>query len=91
MQLRITYMNVYTITITKNIGYHFVGSPPQNTLSTGLYGDAVMELDHSVGRILSTLRDNNVTNTLVFFSSDNGAALVDKGYGKCVMCISCAS
>ncbi|KAF0300809.1 N-acetylgalactosamine-6-sulfatase [Amphibalanus amphitrite] len=47
----------------------------------GLYGDAMMELDHSVGRILNALRDNNMTNTLVFFSSDNGAALVDKGHG----------
>ena len=48
---------------------------------TGTYGDAMMELDHSVGRILQTLRDNDLTNTLVFFSSDNGAALVDKGHG----------
>jgi len=39
----------------------------------GLYGDVVEELDHSVGRILQTLRDLGLDqNTLVVFSSDNG-------------------
>ena len=47
-----------------------------------MYGDSVMELDHSVGRILQTLRDNDLTNTLVFFSSDNGAALRNEGHGE---------
>lgn len=41
------------------------------------YGDAVMELDHCVGRILSSLRRRGIDgNTLVFFTSDNGAALM---------------
>ena len=48
----------------------------------GIYGDAMMELDHSVGRILQTLRDNDLTNTLVFFSSDNGAAMKNQGHGE---------
>ena len=42
------------------------------------YGDALMEIDDGVGRILNTIR-NNITlanNTFVFFTSDNGAALV---------------
>ena len=40
------------------------------------YGDAVMELDSGVGRILQKLVDLKIdNNTLVFFSSDNGAAL----------------
>ena len=39
----------------------------------GLYGDVVMELDWSVGEILSTLERNNlIDNTLVIFTSDNG-------------------
>ena len=39
----------------------------------GLYGDVVEELDHSVGRILDTLRDLDLEeNTLVVFTSDNG-------------------
>uniref|UniRef100_A0A8C9XQB1 Galactosamine (N-acetyl)-6-sulfatase n=1 Tax=Sander lucioperca TaxID=283035 RepID=A0A8C9XQB1_SANLU len=41
------------------------------------YGDAVMELDYSVGQILSLLRSLGIeNNTFVFFTSDNGAALV---------------
>ena len=39
----------------------------------GLYGDAVEELDWSVGEILSTLQELELEeNTLVVFTSDNG-------------------
>lgn len=39
-----------------------------------LYSDTVRELDHSVGRILAKLRELDLDkNTLVFFTSDNGA------------------
>ncbi len=39
----------------------------------GLYGDAVEELDHSVGRILDTLKELDIDDdTLVLFTSDNG-------------------
>ena len=39
----------------------------------GLYGDVVEELDWSVGQVLETLRREHLdTNTIVFFSSDNG-------------------
>jgi arylsulfatase len=39
----------------------------------GLYGDVMMELDWSVGEILSTLQRNGIDkNTLVIFTSDNG-------------------
>ena len=39
----------------------------------GLYGDAVQELDRSVGEVFKKLRDLHLdTNTLVFFTSDNG-------------------
>lgn len=39
----------------------------------GLYGDVMMELDWSVGEILSTLKKNGIEeNTLVIFTSDNG-------------------
>ncbi len=41
--------------------------------ATGLYGDVIMELDASVGRVLAALRDAGVEdNTLVLFTSDNG-------------------
>jgi uncharacterized sulfatase len=40
----------------------------------GLYGDALLDLDDSVGAVLDALKQNGVdTNTLVLFSSDNGA------------------
>ncbi len=48
----------------------------------GLYGDAVEELDWSVGEILRTLRELGVErNTLATFSSDNGPWLIKKEDG----------
>lgn len=41
--------------------------------SRGLYGDVIHEIDHSVGRILQTLQENNLQNrTMIIFTSDNG-------------------
>jgi len=43
--------------------------------ANGIYGDAVEEIDWSTGEILNFLRDNDLDkNTMVVFSSDNGAA-----------------
>ncbi|NP_001180574.1 N-acetylgalactosamine-6-sulfatase isoform 2 precursor [Mus musculus] len=43
----------------------------------GRYGDAVREIDDSVGKILSLLQNLGISkNTFVFFTSDNGAALI---------------
>jgi arylsulfatase A len=52
-------------------------SPPfRGKSKNGLYGDAVQELDWSVGQVVATLREVGLEqNTLVFFTSDNGAAL----------------
>lgn len=42
----------------------------------GLLGDAIEELDWSVGQIIQTLKDEKLDeNTLVIFTSDNGAAV----------------
>ena len=39
----------------------------------GLYGDAVEELDWSIGQVMETLHRNKLAeNTIVFFTSDNG-------------------
>lgn len=47
------------------------------------YGDAVMELDYSVGVILSWLKQLGIDqNTFVFFTSDNGAALYAAKEGR---------
>ncbi|XP_066510373.1 N-acetylgalactosamine-6-sulfatase-like isoform X2 [Hoplias malabaricus] len=51
---------------------HFLGKSQR-----GRYGDAVMELDYSVGQILSFLIKLGIDkNTFVFFTSDNGAAVM---------------
>lgn len=43
----------------------------------GIYGDAVEELDWSVGQVLETLRSEGLAeNTLVFFTGDNGPWLI---------------
>ena len=43
----------------------------------GLYGDVIEELDWSVGQILDTIRSLDLgSQTLVFFSSDNGPWLI---------------
>jgi arylsulfatase A-like enzyme len=53
----------------------FVGATP-----LGPRGDAIAQLDWSVGEILSTLDRLNLTsNTLVVFTSDNGP-VIDDGY-----------
>ncbi len=46
----------------------------------GLYGDVMMEIDWSVGQVMSALKESGVAdNTLVIFSSDNGPWA---GYGN---------
>ncbi len=48
----------------------------------GFYGDAVMEVDWSVGQILETLRELNLDErTLVIFTSDNGPWLARGEHG----------
>jgi len=43
--------------------------------SNGIYGDAIEEIDYSVGRIISLLDSLNISdNTIFVFTSDNGAA-----------------
>src|ERR1051325_2842120 len=55
----------------------FKGKSPR-----GLYGDAIEELDWSVGQILETLRKEKLDkNTFVFFTSDNGPWLQKKFNG----------
>lgn len=49
----------------------------------GLYGDVIQELDWSVGKILKMLDDEGLSqNTLVVFTSDNGAAPTKTMYRK---------
>lgn len=51
----------------------FAGDEYQGSSEAGLYGDAVQELDWSVGEVLNKLSALGIDeNTLVVFSSDNG-------------------
>jgi arylsulfatase A-like enzyme len=51
----------------------FVADGFRGRSGRGLYGDAVMEIDWSVGQILDALRRNGLDDrTLVVFTSDNG-------------------
>ena len=56
----------------------------------GVYGDQIMELDDSVGRVLKALDDLKLTeNTLVLLSSDNGGSPGDMSayrYGRAPIC-----
>jgi len=48
----------------------------------GLYGDAIEEIDWSVGQVLKTLEELGLDeNTLVLFTSDNGPWKLDNGNG----------
>jgi arylsulfatase A len=49
----------------------------------GAVGDAVEEMDWSVGQIMGALKDAGVdNNTIVFFTSDNGAPLSNDQFGN---------
>ncbi len=51
----------------------FVSGKFKGQSKRGLYGDVIMEIDWSVGQILSTLKKHHIEdNTLVIFTSDNG-------------------
>lgn len=62
------------------VSHHIVQTPllPRKefvgTSQKGKYGDFIKELDHSIARIMNTLREAGLDhNTLVIFTSDNGA------------------
>ncbi|XP_044126079.1 N-acetylgalactosamine-6-sulfatase [Bufo gargarizans] len=55
----------------------YASGPFLGTSRRGLYGDAVREIDFSIGKILELLKNMGIANdTFVFFTSDNGAALI---------------
>lgn len=53
----------------------------RGSTSLGVRGDAVVQMDWGVGRIMETLEELGLTeNTLIIFSSDNGPVLFDGYY-----------
>ena len=60
----------------------FVSDEFRGKSPRGLYGDAVEEIDWSVGRVLETLRREGLAeNTFVVFTSDNGPWLMFDQHG----------
>jgi arylsulfatase A-like enzyme len=69
------YFATHDIHVPRMPNRRFIGKTPM-----GARGDAIAELDWSVGQVLDTLdRDGLAASTLVIFSSDNGP-VVDDGY-----------
>ena len=61
----------------------FASSGFEGNSLNGIYGDAIEEIDFSVGRILQLLDSLNISdNTLFVFTSDNGAARPFGGSNK---------
>jgi arylsulfatase A-like enzyme len=69
------YFATHDIHVPRLPNKRFVGATPM-----GPRGDAIAELDWTVGQVLDALDRNGLTrNTLVIFTSDNGP-VVDDGY-----------
>jgi arylsulfatase A-like enzyme len=69
------YFATHDIHVPRVPNKRFAGKSPM-----GPRGDAILELDWTVGRVLDALDRNGLArNTLVMFSSDNGP-VVDDGY-----------
>ncbi|XP_018412824.1 PREDICTED: N-acetylgalactosamine-6-sulfatase [Nanorana parkeri] len=55
----------------------YASEPFLGSSRRGLYGDAVREIDSSIGKILESIKNMGIAkDTFVFFASDNGAALI---------------
>ncbi len=51
----------------------FAGANFRNTTLRGEFGDALAEMDHSIGAIISSVHQLGIeNNTFIFFTSDNG-------------------
>ncbi|MGC3945049.1 MAG: arylsulfatase [Chryseolinea sp.] len=69
------YFSTHDIHVPRMPNQRFVGKS-----GMGPRGDAILQLDNSVGQILDALEKNHLTeNTLVIFTSDNGP-VIDDGY-----------
>lgn len=59
---------------------HYAGDSFRGKSANSIYGDCVEELDWSTGTILQTLKNLGLDDkTLVLFTSDNGAQIMDGG------------
>merc|ERR1711892_1015329 len=68
----------------------FAGRKFFNESSRGSFGDSLLELDWSVGRILDTLdRLKERENTIILFTSDNGPSIARHQQGGCAGLLKC--
>jgi len=73
--IRAHHDSPFFLMLAHNMAHVVLGATDERrgTSQRGLYGDAIHELDVSVGRVLATLRELGIAeNTLVLFTSDNG-------------------
>lgn len=47
-----------------------------NKSGIGIYGDFVLQVDRYVGEIVDSLKSKNIFDTIIIFTSDNGASAV---------------
>ena len=74
------YYAIHDIHVPRMPGSIFKGKS-----KLGYRGDAILEMDHSVGVILEALKERGLMdNTLIIFSSDNGPVLDDGYFDKAV-------
>ncbi|XP_037538764.1 arylsulfatase A [Nematolebias whitei] len=60
----------------------FAGSGAAGRSLRGPFGDSLLELDNTIGNLMSTLEQTGViNNTLVLFASDNGPSLMRESHG----------
>lgn len=60
----------------------FAGGQAAGRSHRGPFGDALLELDSTVGSIVASLQENGVlNNTLIFFTADNGPELMRMSRG----------
>ncbi|XP_014663265.1 PREDICTED: arylsulfatase A-like [Priapulus caudatus] len=68
----------------------FAGQRFTNSSIRGAFGDALAELDWSVGMILKTVKDAGIeNNTYVFFTSDNGPSMTREIQGGSAGLLKC--
>jgi len=61
----------------------FSGIQFHNSSLGGSYGDSVQEVDWAVGEIIDILKNTGVyNNTIIVFTSDNGARMLNHGRGQ---------
>lgn len=81
----IGFFTVSTFCLLQHTHYpQYAGPGAAGRSLRGPFGDALLEFDQTIGRLLATLERTGVTNnTLIFFTSDNGLVF----FWACDVCV----